>query len=179
LGDDLGKLLRAQHVKTWRTLVWESHWDIGELWKANSFYERKAMQSLMENEGHRVLAPGDKIVRKLVGIPESGPAGTTIACDFLTVTKDDKLVLGEVKGIFNGKVDVKHAVNQIKNVVKALTKDKLGNGIERVQIFVPKGSTSLFSAEFTEVAGQLLYQSKPVTMKNQGWPELIVQVVYQ
>ena len=185
LGDDLAKLLRAQHVKSWRTLVWQSHWDIGELWMANSIYERKAMQSLMENEGHRVLAPGDKIVRKLVGIPESGSAGTTIACDFLTVTKDDKLVLGEVKGILGGEVDVDHAVKQLRNVVKALNgkKDAYGKtlaaSIERVQIFVPKDSVSKFSADFTEEAGLLLFQNKPVTLKNQGWPALIVQVVYQ
>jgi len=92
------------------------------------------------------------------------------------------LVLTEVKGFGpGGFVDVTHAVNQLKNVMKAINTKDLADGVERVQLFVPKGSGQMFNGKFYEEAGQLFDGTtrKPVTLKKQGRPDLIVQVVFQ
>jgi hypothetical protein len=66
-------------------------------------------------------------------------------------------------------------------VAKALQIKGLVNGMERVQIFVPKGSKNLFNGGLAEKAGQLVFQKTliPVTLQGQGRADLIVQVVFQ
>ncbi|MBK9260139.1 MAG: hypothetical protein IPM54_09920 [Polyangiaceae bacterium] len=179
LGDDLSKLLRLKQLPGWRGLNYAKHVDLDKLHEAAKTYERQVLQMLVEKEGHQILAPSDKAAKVLLGIKNTGP-GTDIACDMITVTKNDTLVLSEVKGIVDGTVDVKHALEQLKNVVKALNKKELGNGVERVQIFVPKGSESKFNGEFVIKEGVKLFDNntnKFVTLKNQDRPDLIVQVV--
>ncbi|MBK9262855.1 MAG: hypothetical protein IPM54_24010 [Polyangiaceae bacterium] len=149
-------------------------------------FEKLAARRLVNQEGHQMLAFGDDAVRNVVGIAEGGSmAGVNVACDFITIAKNDMLALSEVKGIIDGKVDVEHAVLQLKNVAKALNGKKLADGktfahtVERVQIFVPKGSASKFNGTYKRDGTNLLDTStnKFVTLKNQGRADLIVQVV--
>ena len=130
-GDDLGKLLKTKGIKQWRTLKLP-HGDGGMLVDIKNTFERTAATHLMQDQGHKMLAPGDSIVRKLVGIPEpSEIPGVSVACDFLTVSKNDLLVLSEIKEITSeiGKVNVPKALEQLDNVMKALVKKNLAKDV--------------------------------------------------
>jgi hypothetical protein len=114
--------------------------------------------------------------------------GSFMSCDFITVSKDNKLNLAEVKGFDgDGLVDVEHAVQQLRNIAKAIGIRQLPNGqsmvaeLGTVRLFVPAGSVSKFKGPMTEDGGKLVIEQtgKLVTLAGQNRPDLIVQVVYQ
>ncbi|HRI70389.1 MAG TPA: pre-toxin TG domain-containing protein, partial [Polyangium sp.] len=179
LGDKLGNLAKSRFLNQWRTLKYTDQIrpDLGALTPLTNIYEREAFRRLLEDQGHHVLAHSDKAVKDLLGLGWQSPTGSSMACDFITV-KNDMLVLSEVKGYKEGKIDIEHALQQLRNVMKALQKKEVVNGVERVQIFVPPGSGGIFNGAYVEKAGQLLDKNNmPVTLKGQGRPDLIVQVV--
>jgi hypothetical protein len=159
------------------------HPNLGELTEIGSIYEREVLRRLLEDEGQYVLAHSDKAVQDLLGLKINSPTGSSMACDFLTFTEKNMLHLSELKGKGGGTVDILHALQQLRNVMKALEIKKLPDGtplayfVERVQIFVQKGSKPLFNGKYTEEAGQLVFKGEPVTLSGQGRPDLIVQVV--
>lgn len=141
LGEDLSNLLKNKSVKSWRTLNWNAHGDLSTLVDFKNVFERKAAIYVLQEQGHKMLAPGDNIVRKLVGIVENSPVpGVSVACDFLTVSKDGLLVLSEVKEITGalGKVNTPHALDQLNNVMNALAKKNLAKDVARVQIITTR-----------------------------------------
>jgi len=195
LGDDVIKLFKERYVRKWRGgvaqggLEYLGHGDVGNLYKFVNDYEPKALVKILEENGDNVLATNDKMVREIVGMKDKTLTGSFMSCDFITVSKsNNKLNLAEVKGFDgNGLVDVEHAVQQLRNIAKAIGLRKFPNGqsmvteLGRVQLFVPAGSLSKFKGPFTEKGGKLVISGteKLVTLAGQDRPDLIVQVVYQ
>lgn len=141
LGDELGPLLRSRQVTKWKTLSLERA-TIDALTKFTNEFERRAAIHLMKHQGHKMLAPGDDVVRKWLGIlPSQSQKGLSVACDFITVNPaTDMIILSEAKEVTSavGQVPVPKALEQINNVMKRLKELHLEDEVEAVQIITSK-----------------------------------------
>ncbi|MDI1436454.1 hypothetical protein [Polyangium sorediatum] len=138
-GPELVEMLRTSRIKKWRVLE-RGGYKLSE--KLEHVFERDVALYLIKKEGHKMLALGDGEVRRLLDIVESSQTrGVSRACDFLTVTPTNGLVLSDSK--FVGPmsvVNVPKALSQFNNVMAALGKKNVAGFVERVQIVVPNGA---------------------------------------
>jgi hypothetical protein len=135
LGDDFVKAMNATRRTWYKTL---QHGAVTS--KLIDAFEAKAGKSLLD-EGHALLGVGDDGVRKVLKMDPGDRA-----CDFLSVNKGNKLVLGEAKGIEaatnggKGGVDAEHAVSQLKSTLEKLKEQGLAGDVDRLEIRMPKGA---------------------------------------
>ncbi|MDC0744031.1 hypothetical protein [Polyangium mundeleinium] len=165
-GEELVEALRTSRIKKWRELK-RGGYKLSE--KLEHVFERDVALYLIKKEGHKILALGDGEVRRLLDILESSQTrGVSRACDFLTVTPTNGLVLSDSK--FVGPmsvVNVPKALSQFDNVMAKLGERNVAGFVERVQIVVPKGAnlkagfkigeggklTSMATGELVKVTG--------------------------
>jgi len=120
-------------------------------------FEKQAGLYLMKNEGRRMIGVGDDGVRSAIGIPKGGngvPEGVARAPDFLTVTKENLLVLSEAKG-GDKQVQVGKAVQQLTNGIKKLKELNLDGDVTRLELIVKKGA-KLDNPDYGVVEGVLV-----------------------
>jgi hypothetical protein len=134
-------------------------------------FEKEAGRWL-QKDGRALIGIGDDGVRKVLGIPKDAPDNLAKAADFLSVTKGNKLAISEVKGGAN----VKTAVAQLTNTMKALDKLGLAGDVERVEVIVKKG-VALSDRNFTIKNGYLfdLLLGKPVELE--GYKNVFIKAV--
>ncbi|MDI1451922.1 hypothetical protein [Polyangium sp. 6x1] len=168
--DEFLEVLRTNRRGTYKSLrgVIESAKTAGNV------FEQQAGLYLMKNQGNEMLAVGDEAVRRVLKINPSQIRGVSNACDYISVSPADKLVLSEIKGGTTATVNVEKAVFQLNNTLTKLAENNLAQDVERVQIFRQVGST--LKKGYGLKDGKLVDSTgKFVTMT--GWSNLVVWVV--
>ncbi|MRG95326.1 hypothetical protein GF068_25910 [Polyangium spumosum] len=151
LGEEFAQALRASKIDQWKGL----RHAVTKL--PMDDFEKKAGLYLMKNEGRAMLGVGDDGVRSAIGIPKGGngvPEGVAQAPDFLTVTKQNLLVVSEVKG-GDKQVQVGTAVKQLTNGMKKLKELHLEGDVTRIELIVKKGA-KLDNPDYGVVEGVLV-----------------------
>jgi hypothetical protein len=170
LGDDFIKAMNATRRTWYKTLGGAVTTQV-----MNAF-EVKAAKSLLD-EGHALLGVGDDGVRKMLKMDPGDPA-----CDFLSVSKGNKLVLGEAKALeaatngAKGGVDAGRAVDQLTSTMKKLKAQGLTGDVDRLEIRMPKGAA--FKDNDHGIKDSYLIKwttGKPVEIKD--FPLLFIKVV--
>ncbi|WP_272421965.1 hypothetical protein [Polyangium jinanense] len=174
LGEEFAQALRASKINEYKNLATRGSVSTGLI---NDF-EKKAGLYLMKDKGHQMLGVGDDGVRDVLKIPKNSKPYSKdgLAPDFVSVTKEKRLVLSEAKGVVSvdGAVDAKHAVDQLENAMKKVSEYNLAHDVERVQIIKPSGAK--LKDNFSVKDGYLRNgDGQTVTMP--GRPNLFVRVV--
>ncbi|TKD12221.1 hypothetical protein E8A74_06015 [Polyangium fumosum] len=134
LGEEFTQALRASRIEQWKGL----RHAVTKL--PMDDFEKQAGLYLMKNEGRRMIGVGDDGVRSAIGIPKGGngvPKDVAKAPDFLTVTKENLLVVSEAKG---GGVKGHEVVNQLANAMKKLKELNLDGDVTRLELIMKKGA---------------------------------------
>ncbi|MDC3960157.1 hypothetical protein [Polyangium jinanense] len=134
LGEEFTQALRASKIDVWKGLrhaVTKQPMDD---------FEKMAGLYLMKSEGRGMIGVGDDGVRSAIGIPKGGngvPEGVAQAPDFLTVTKENLLVVSEAKG---GGVKGHEVVSQLANAMKKLKELNLDGSVTHLELIMKKGA---------------------------------------
>jgi hypothetical protein len=175
-GEELATMLRANRRTFYKTLR-------GAVTSQpiNDF-ERKAARYLMKDEGRAMIGLGDDGVRTVLGIPKDGADGIAQAADFVTVTKGNKLALGEAKGgltsiTLRGMNGKGGALDQLKNTMNKLKELGLAGDVERVELIINKGAK--FSDENCAVKNGFLVKVNEgyKAVELEGFKNLFVRAI--
>ena len=138
-------------------------------------FEVKAAMSLLD-EGHALIGVGDDGVRRVLKMLPGDPA-----CDFISVSPGNKLVLGEAKAIEAATTSTKagfdagKARDQLTSTMKKLKERGLAGDVDSVQLRIPKGAP--FKGDYGLKDGYLIEWSTGETIHLKDFPLVFVKVV--